>query len=154
MSGFSRQATLRAAEKALREGRLSVAIKEYARVIESDPDDWNTANALGDLYIRDGQIDRGLDEFIRIANHFAAEGFHAKASAFYKKVLKIRPDHEHALLQSGEMAARIGLLADARNAFAEVAARRSRRGDEQGAALMEGRIEALDADEQKVTRSV
>ena len=115
MAGFNRQATLRAAEKALREGRLSVAIKEYARVIESDPGDWNTANALGDLYIR---------------------------------------DHEHALLQSGEMAARIGLLADARNAFAEVAARRSRRGDEQGAALMEGRIEALDADEQKVTRSV
>lgn len=46
------------------------------------------------------------------------------------------------------------LRAAARNAFAEVAARRSRRGDEQGAALMQSRIEALDADEPKVTRSV
>jgi tetratricopeptide (TPR) repeat protein len=150
MPALDRQAALRSAEKALRQGRISDAIAEYLRIVEADRADWTTANALGDLYVRARQLDKGIAQFTRSADHLAAEGFHAKASALYKKILKLKPDDEYALLQSGEMAAQLGLLADARQAFIEVAARRRRRGDEAGAASIHGRLEALDSQERVI----
>jgi hypothetical protein len=43
MAGFDRQAAPKGAEKAHRQGRLGLAIKEYARVVENDARDWNEA---------------------------------------------------------------------------------------------------------------
>jgi Flp pilus assembly protein TadD len=51
---IDREATLKKAEKALRQGRIDAAIAEYAQVVEEHPRDWTTANTLGDLYIRAG----------------------------------------------------------------------------------------------------
>ena len=50
-----RAGTLRNAEKFLRQGKLEAAIAGYVRVVEEQPRDWNTANTLGDLYVRAGQ---------------------------------------------------------------------------------------------------
>ena len=72
------------------------------------------------------------------------EGFVQKASAIYKKILKIKPDNEHALLQSAEIAAGQGLLADARTALNAVAERRRSRGDKRGAAQIRIRLGSLD----------
>ena len=118
---IDRAATLRNAEKLLRTGKLEAAIAEYLRVVEDQPRDWNTANLLGDLYGRAGHPDKAVEQFTRIADHLSEEGFVQKASAIYKKILKIKPDNEHALLQSAEIAAGQGLLADARTALNAVA---------------------------------
>ena len=93
---IDRAATLRNAEKLLRQGKLAQAIAEYVRVVEEQPHDWNTANTLGDLYVRGGQIDKAVEQFVRIADHLYAEGFYPKAGALYKKVLKVNPDHGRA----------------------------------------------------------
>ena len=111
---IDRAATLRNAEKLLRQGKLEPAIAEYLRVVEDQPRDWNTANTLGDLYVRAGQIDKAVEQFTRIADSLSDEGFLPKAGALYKKILKLKPDHEHALLQAAEIAGSQGLLADAR----------------------------------------
>src|SRR5262249_28499059 len=111
---MDRAATLRNAEKLLRQGKLEPAIAEYLRVVEEQPRDWNTANLLGDLYVRSGRAEQAIDQFVRIADGLRADGFLSKAAALYKKVLKLKPDHEHALLQAGEIAAGQGLLVDAR----------------------------------------
>ncbi|HXG90206.1 MAG TPA: tetratricopeptide repeat protein [Vicinamibacterales bacterium] len=147
MAPFDREAALKTAEKALRQGRIEVAITEYVKIVEAQPKDWNTANALGDLYVRANQVDKGLAQFTRIADHFAAEGFFPKAAALYKKVLKVKPDDEYALLQSGDIAAKQGLLADAKNAFKVVAERRKARGDKKGAAEINIRIGTLDPED-------
>ena len=65
---IDRAATLRNAEKLLRQGKPDAAIAEYLRVVEEQPRDWNTANILGDLYVRAGQIDKAVDQFVRIAD--------------------------------------------------------------------------------------
>src|SRR5687768_13296347 len=104
MAPFDREGALKAAEKALRQGRIDAAIAEYVRIIEAQPRDWNSANALGDLYVRANQVDNGLTQYKRIADHLHGEGFFPKAGALYKKILKLKPDDEHALLQSGEIA--------------------------------------------------
>jgi Flp pilus assembly protein TadD len=60
---FDRDETLRKGEKLLRQGKLDLAIAEYRAVIEAEPLDWNTANTLGDLYFRSGQIDKAEAEY-------------------------------------------------------------------------------------------
>ena len=141
---IDRAAALRNAEKLLRQGKLEAAIAEYARVVEDQPTDWNTANTLGDLYVRAGQISRAVEQFTRIADSLSLEGFLPKASALYKKIIKLQPDDEHALVQAGEIAASQGLYADARSYLTAVAERRRARGDATGAAMMRVRLGTLD----------
>ncbi len=147
MPAFDREATLKSAEKALRQGRIDAAIAEYIKVVEAQPRDWNSANALGDLYVRAGQMDKGLAQYARIADHLNAEGFYPKAAALYKKIIKLKPGEEAALLQLGEIAAQQGLLADAKQYFQQVAERRKSRGDKSGAAELSIRLGTLDPDD-------
>lgn len=147
MPPFDREATLKSAEKALRQGRIDAAIAEYLKIVETQPRDWNSANALGDLYVRAGQMDKGLAQYTRIADHLNAEGFYPKAAALYKKVIKLKPGDETALLQLGEIAAQQGLLADAKQYFHQVAERRRSRGDKSGAAELSIRLGTLDPED-------
>lgn len=130
---FDRDAALRAAEKALKLGKLDQAIAEYERVIEHQPRDLAIANTLGDLYARAGRTDSAAAQYLKIADHFFNDGFLPKASATFKKILKIRPDDEQALLRLGQIAAKQGLLVDARSFFTTVAAKRRARNDDWGA---------------------
>jgi tetratricopeptide (TPR) repeat protein len=141
---IDRAATLRNAEKLLRTGKLEPAIAEYLRVVEAQPQDWNTANILGDLYVRAGQSDKAVAQFARIADSLGRDGFFPKAAALYKKIIKIRPEDEHALLQAGEMAANQGVLVDARTYLNTVADLRVARGDPHGAAEIRIRLGSLD----------
>jgi tetratricopeptide (TPR) repeat protein len=141
---FDREGALKSAEKALKLGRVDAAIAEYVRIVEAQPRDWNSANALGDLYVRSGQTEKGIDQYIRIADHLESEGFYPKAAALYKKIIKIKPGEEGALLQLGEIAARQGLLADAKQYFNQLAERRKARGDQRGAAELTIRLGTLD----------
>jgi tetratricopeptide (TPR) repeat protein len=144
---FDRESALKAAEKALKLGKVDVAIAEYVKVVEAQPRDWNSANALGDLYVRAKQVDKGLEQYTRIADHLAEEGFYSKALALFKKILKLKPDHEYALLQSGDLAAKQGTLADAKKFFMQVAERRQARGDKKGAAEIAVRLGTLDPED-------
>jgi tetratricopeptide (TPR) repeat protein len=141
---FDREGALKSAEKALKLGKIDAAIAEYVKIVEAQPRDWNSANALGDLYIRAGQTEKGIGHYVRIADHLETEGFYPKAAALYKKILKIKPGEEAALLQLGEIAARQGLLADAKQYFNQLADRRKARGDQRGAAELTVRMGTLD----------
>ena len=147
MPPFDRDAALKSAEKALRLGKIDAAIAEYVKVIEAQPRDWNSANALGDLYVRAKQLDKGVAQYTRIAEHLASEGFYPKAAALYKKILKFKPNEESALLKSGEIAAKQNLLGDAKAAFRTVAEQRRKAGDTKGAAEISIRIGTLDPED-------
>ena len=129
---LDREDTLKKADKLLRQGRLDAAIAEYLRVVADQPRDWNTANTLGDLYVRAKQADKAVAQYARIAQHFFDDGFYPKAAALYKKILKIVPDHEQSQLQLADLSAKQGLLADAKSYYQIVAARRRARGDRRG----------------------
>ena len=141
---IDRDATLRKAEKLLRQGRLDQAIAEYLKIIQEQPRDWSTVNAVGDLLVRAGQVESGVEHYARIADHFFDEGFLPRAAAVYKKILKLKPDEEHAALRGAEISERQGLLADAKVALAHVADRRLRRGDKRGAAEIHLKLGSLD----------
>jgi tetratricopeptide (TPR) repeat protein len=141
---FDRENTLKKGEKFLRQGRLDAAIAEYLRVVEEQPRDWNTANLLGDLYLRASQTEQALSQYNRIADHLLREGFYPKAAALYKKVLKIKPDDEGTELVLADISTRQGLLAEAKNYLRTVEGRRRGRGDRDGVADIAIRLGSLD----------
>jgi tetratricopeptide (TPR) repeat protein len=130
---FNRETALRSAEKALQQGKVDKAIAEYAVIVKHQPRDFNSRNTLGDLYFRAGQVDKAAAQYTKIAEHYLEEGFFPKASALFKKILKIRPDDEQAALRLAEIAGKQGLLADARTKMNAIAAKRRTRGDITGA---------------------
>jgi len=131
---FDRDDALKKAEKFLRLGRLDAAIGEYQRVVDEIPDDWKTLNALGDLYLRANQPARAVSLFARIADHLAADGFDARAQAFYKRILKVTPDDERALDALAGLAIRQGILVEAKGHLVALSRVRQARGDARGAA--------------------
>jgi tetratricopeptide (TPR) repeat protein len=141
---FDRDATLKKAEKLLRQGRLEPAIAEYVRVVEEFPRDWSTANTLGELYARAGQANQAVAQYSRIAQHFVDEGFYPKAAALYKKILKLQPQDEVTQIQLADVSARQGLLADAKSYLNAIAARRRAKGDRRGAAEIVVRLGTID----------
>jgi len=141
---IDRAATLRKAEKLLRQGKLEQSLAEYLRVLEDQPADWTTANLVGDLYARMGQVDRAAEQYMRIGDNLKAHGLASKAIALYKKVLRMSPNHERALLQAAEVSAAQGLIADARTYLNAASERYRGRGHERGMAEIKMRLGALD----------
>ncbi len=111
---IDRDEALRKAEKLLRRGPLDEAIAEYERIVSGDPGDMAAATSLGDLYGRAGKAQRAVGQFTRIGDHWLREGDHAKTAASFKRVLRLDPQHEPALLQLVEACARQGQIRDAK----------------------------------------
>ncbi len=141
---FDREDALKKAEKLLRLGRLDAAIVEYQRIVDEVPNDWKTLNALGDLYLRANQTPRAVLLFERIAQHLTAEGFDARAQAFYKRILKVAPDNERALEALADLAIRQGILVEARAHLVALSQTRQAHGDARGAAEALLRVNTLD----------
>ncbi|HTV02849.1 MAG TPA: hypothetical protein VMF13_20035, partial [Luteitalea sp.] len=140
----NREELTRQAEKCLRQGRLDEAITLYQLLAEVTPVDWNIVKQLADLLERAGQREAACVQFARWADYLFAEGFHPKAAALFKKVLKLEPNHEHALWQLAEVSIALKLRADARVAFGRVADLRQRRNDAAGADHARRRLAELD----------
>ena len=95
---FDKAKTLRAAEKYLEVGKIPAAIKEYCKIVESEPEDFTTLNMLGDLYARVGDQtavdsrklhDGHADIHVELARHI-----------------------DHAVADDGRAAGRVSAVAD------------------------------------------
>ena len=140
----NREELTRQAERSLRLGRVDEAIAQYQELAYVAPIDWGVVKQLADLLERAGQREGAARQFARWADHLSVEGFHSKAAALYKKVLKLEPADEHALWQLGEVSLLLKLRADARLAFQRVAEIRQRRGDAPGAAAARERLASVE----------
>ena len=144
---IDRAVTLRNAEKLIRQGKLDAAIAEFLRIVEDQPQDWNAKNTLGDLYARAGQVDKAIDQFMEIADNLNEEGAVARAGAVYKKILKLKPDHERGLWQVSDILGNQGLYADARAHLNTLIELRRAKGDTRGALQAKIRLGSLDPED-------
>jgi len=144
---FDRALTLRNAEKLIRQGKVDAAIAEFVRIVEDQPQDWAAKNTLGDLYARAGHADKAVQQFVEIANNLSDEGAMAKAGALYKKILKLKPDHEHSLMQVADILGMQKLYADARAHLNTLIELRKSRGDVRGSLQAKIRLGSLDPED-------
>jgi tetratricopeptide (TPR) repeat protein len=153
---IDREDALKKAEKLLKQGKVAGAIEEYVRIVEDRPGDWNSANTLGDLYVKIGQTDHAAEQFTHAADHLYGEGFFPRASAVYKKVLKVRSGDDHALWQLADIAGRNGLSLDARSYYGRLIQDRRASGNERGAVdclIRLGQLDDASVDARKAAAS-
>src|SRR6185503_8400208 len=144
---IDRAVTLRNAEKLIRQGKVDAAIAEFLRIIEDQPNDWAAKNTLGDLYARAGQTEKAIGQFMEIADNLSEEGAVAKAGAVYKKILKLKPDHERGLWQLADILGNQGLYADARSHLNTLIELRKAKGDVRGVLQAKIRLGGLDPED-------
>lgn len=68
------------------EGRWDKAIEEYKKLIALDPEDINTHNMLGDVYVKKGATREAFDAYIKVSTDFSSRGQTDKAAIVNKKI--------------------------------------------------------------------
>jgi tetratricopeptide (TPR) repeat protein len=141
---FDKVKTLRAAERYLELGKIPAAIKEYCKIVESEPDDLTTLNMLGDLYVRVGNPAGAISYFHRIAEHYRDQDFGLKAIAMYKKIDRLKPHDIEVAGNLAELYAKQDLVVEARAHYLLVAEAHTRAGATREGLAVLGKIADLD----------
>jgi len=100
-----------AAEKA---GRFDKAIDSLRQIVQDNPKDWNTVNRIGDLYAKLNNLKAANEQYEKVARYYADDGFYLKAIAVWKKVLRNDPSMLEGNKELGNLYARQGLVAEAK----------------------------------------
>jgi pilus assembly protein FimV len=112
-----RDKVIASAEKLVAKGKIEPAIKEYERLLEDNPNDVNTLNRIGDLWVRINRNDEAVKVFSKIAEHYSKDGFFLKAIAIYKKINKLDPSKLDIYARLADLYAKQGLAMEAKSQY-------------------------------------
>lgn len=108
----------------------------------TDPDtDLRNAQNL----LQQGQLDEAVRTYVQLADDYWLEEKYSEADAVYKKALEADRNHDHALWQLADISARHGRAAEARQYLMHLIDLRTLRGDAQGLAECQKRLQAIEA---------
>lgn len=132
------------AEKLVQKGKIDAAIKEYERLLEDNPNDVNTLNRIGDLWVRINRNDEAVKTFGKIADHYSKDGFFLKAIAIYKKINKLDPSKLDIYAKLADLYAKQGLAMEAKSQYQVLADYYLKHGDPGNALTIYRKISELD----------
>ncbi len=95
-------------------------IKEYLKLIYKSPKDERLHLKLGDEYLKNGDAENAIKEYLEAADLYAREDFSAKATAIYKRVVSIDPKRIQAIHRMASLHLKQGLLGDARRCYEKI----------------------------------
>ena len=114
---LKRDRVLKDAEKLVQKGKLDQAIREYEKILKRYPTDTTIINRVGDLYGRIGQLQRSIELYEEIADHFTSDGFFAKATAILKKIQRLDPQRLDIFERLAKLYFDQGLVIEARREY-------------------------------------
>jgi len=85
------------------DGKFKQAIKELQKVIKINSENGNVYNRLGDLYIKNNNIDEATEAFQKGVEAFRKDNFARNALALCKKILRHNPGHVRTNLDIAEL---------------------------------------------------
>src|SRR6266496_3237681 len=132
------------AEKLVAKGKIEPAIKEYERLLEDNPNDVNTLNRIGDLWVRINRTDEAVKTFAKIADHYGKDGFFLKAIAIYKKINKLDPSKLDVYAKLADLYAKQGLAMEAKSQYQVLADYYIKHGEPGNALMIYKKISELD----------
>ena len=144
--------TRQEAEKAEKAGKLDQAIPLYRLLLEDNPRDWNTINKIGDLFAKIGKMREAGDEYAKVAEFYAKDGFHLKAIAIWKKINKLDPSVVEPYAKLADLYAKQGLVMEAKGQYQIVSEDQLKRGRFKEAAETLRKMVEIDSSDLK-TRS-
>ncbi|HEX8171641.1 MAG TPA: tetratricopeptide repeat protein [Thermoanaerobaculia bacterium] len=139
-----RDKVIASAEKLVAKGKIEPAIKEYERLLEDNPNDVNTLNRIGDLWVRINRNDEAVKVFTKIADHYSKDGFFLKAIAIYKKINKLDPSKLDIYARLADLYAKQGLAMEAKSQYQVLADYYLKHGDPGNALGIYRKISELD----------
>ena len=139
-----RDKVIASAEKLVAKGKIEPAIKEYERLLEDNPNDVNTLNRIGDLWVRINRNDEAVKVFGKIAAHYSKDGFFLKAIAIYKKINKLDPSQLDIYAKLADLYAKQGLAMEAKSQYQVLADYYLKHGDPGNALAIYRKISELD----------
>jgi pilus assembly protein FimV len=139
-----RDKVIASAEKLVAKGKIEPAIKEYERLLEDNPNDVNTLNRIGDLWVRINRNEEAVKVFGKIADHYSKDGFFLKAIAIYKKINKLDPSKLDIYAKLADLYAKQGLAMEAKSQYQVLADYYLKHGDPGNALAIYKKISDLD----------
>jgi tetratricopeptide (TPR) repeat protein len=139
-----RDKVIASAEKLVAKGKIEPAIKEYERLLDDNPNDVNTLNRIGDLWVRINRNDEAVKVFTKIADHYSRDGFFLKAIAIYKKINKLDPSKLEIYGKLADLYAKQGLAMEAKSQYQVLADYYLKHGDPGNALAIYRKISELD----------
>ncbi|HNB72617.1 MAG TPA: tetratricopeptide repeat protein, partial [Acidobacteriota bacterium] len=118
---FSKEKSLKAAEKYTQQGKIEAAIKEFERILEADPADLNACVSIAALY---AQVKRNKDaaaKYLKVADHYRKKGNVAQATALYRKANRLDPADYSVALVLADLLNKQGLTTDALQIYVNAA---------------------------------
>jgi Flp pilus assembly protein TadD len=95
-------------------GKMSLALEEYLKIHELEPEDTTIMNTIADLYNRMEAREEALEWYTRLAECFECREMSANAIAAYRKVLKLAPKNLEAMSRLASLYERQGQIPNAR----------------------------------------
>jgi tetratricopeptide (TPR) repeat protein len=141
---IQRDKIIASAEKLVAKGKIEPAIKEYERLLDDNPNDVNTLNRIGDLWVRINRNDEAVKVFAKIADHYSKDGFFLKAIAIYKKINKLDPSKLDIYAKLADLYAKQGLAMEAKSQYQVLADYYLKHGDPGNALVIYRKISELD----------
>lgn len=139
-----RVALLKRANKLFRQGKADAAIKEYKKILAIKPDDLEVRRIVGDLELRENNLDGAIEQFEWIADYYLKEGFFAKAIAMYKRITRVNPKYEGALIKLADLYTKQGLVMEAKHIYLDIAEECKRQNNQKKALDMYKKILEFD----------
>ena len=141
---ISRDKVLRTAEKLVQKGKIEQAIHEYEKLLQSNPNDANTINRVGDLYGRIGRVEDAIALYEKIAEYFTQDGFTAKAIAILKKINRLAPQRVDIFERLAELYLKQNLVVEAKNQYEMLAQWFEKKGDTKNAIRIQKKLLELE----------
>jgi len=115
--GIDKEKIIDVAQKFILKGQAKKAIKEYLKLVEADPQDKRLHLKLGDLYLKDNDEDKAVQEYLKVARLYGEEDLNFRAISMYKKILSINPKLTEAFHEIAKLYLKEGLTGSAKNYY-------------------------------------
>ena len=112
---------LQKAQSFTAKGQVDKAIAEWQKLLSESPNDGNIYNTIGDLSLKKGDRDTGIENYLKASEVFNDAGFSLKTIAVYKKILKLNPKRYDVYVKLGDLNASRGLTGNAIEDYAKIA---------------------------------
>lgn len=95
-------------------GKPALALEQYLKIHELDSEDYTVINTVADLHAQIGDVTRALEWYEKLVAVYERQGLLANATAAYRKILKMAPDHKRAMIRLAELYELQGQISNAK----------------------------------------
>jgi tetratricopeptide (TPR) repeat protein len=138
------------ADKAERAGKFQDAIGFLNQLVDDNPRDWNTIKKIGDLYARLNRSREACDQYAKVADFYAKDGFLLKSIAIWKQIQKLDPAALEPSVNLADLYSKQGLMMEAKSQYQTVVDEYIKRGKTREAGDALRRLADLDPSDLKV----